>query len=43
MVEDVRLSVDRQADVQFYGRPGGTGSLPTPEELFEQLQKHYKD
>lgn len=43
MVEDVRLSVDRQADVQFYGRPGGTGSLPTPEELFEQLQKRYKD
>lgn len=43
MVEDVRLSVDRQADVRFYGRPGGTGSLPTPEELFEQLQKHYKD
>lgn len=43
MVEDVRLSVDRQADVRFYGRPGGTGSLPTPEELFEQIQKHYKD
>lgn len=43
MVEDVRLSVDRQADVRFYGRPGGTGSLPTPEELFEQLKKHYKD
>ncbi len=43
MVEDVRLSVDRQADVRFYGRPGGTGSLPTPEELLDQLQKNYKD
>ena len=43
MVEDVRLSVDRQADVRFYGRPGGTGSLPTPEELLEQIRKHYKD
>jgi 2-oxoglutarate ferredoxin oxidoreductase subunit alpha len=43
MVEDVRLSVDRQADVFFYGRPGGTGSLPTPEELFEQIRRHYKD
>ncbi len=43
MVEDVRLSVDRQAEVRFYGRPGGTGSMPTPEELFKQLQKHYKD
>lgn len=43
MVEDVRLSVDRQADVFFYGRPGGTNSLPTPEELYEQIRKHYKD
>jgi 2-oxoglutarate ferredoxin oxidoreductase subunit alpha len=42
MVEDVRLSADRNADVRFYGRPGGTGSLPTPEELFEQICKHYK-
>ncbi len=40
MVEDVRLSVSRDADVAFYGRPPGTGSLPTPEELFEQIRKH---
>ncbi|HKL48243.1 MAG TPA: 3-methyl-2-oxobutanoate dehydrogenase subunit beta, partial [Desulfuromonadales bacterium] len=40
MVEDVRLSVCRDADVAFYGRPPGTGSLPTPEELFEQIRKH---
>jgi 2-oxoglutarate ferredoxin oxidoreductase subunit alpha len=43
MVEDVRLSVVSGTDVRFYGRPGGTGSLPTPEELFEQICKHYKD
>ncbi|HEY5976149.1 MAG TPA: 3-methyl-2-oxobutanoate dehydrogenase subunit VorB [Geobacteraceae bacterium] len=41
MVEDVRLSVNKDATVQFYGRPPGAGSLPTPEELFDQIQKHY--
>jgi 2-oxoglutarate ferredoxin oxidoreductase subunit alpha len=42
MLEDVRLSVARDADVAFYGRPSGTGSLPTPEELLEQIRKHYR-
>lgn len=42
MVDDVRLSVARDADVAFYGRPPGTGSLPTPEELFEQIKKNYQ-
>lgn len=41
MIEDVRLSVARDADVFFYGRPPGAGSLPTPEELLEQIRKHY--
>ena len=41
MVEDVRLSVARDAEVHFYGRPPGAGSLPTPEELCEQIRKHY--
>jgi 2-oxoglutarate ferredoxin oxidoreductase subunit alpha len=41
MVEDVRLSVARDAEVSFYGRPPGAGSLPTPEELLEQIKKHY--
>lgn len=41
MVEDVKLSVARDADVFFYGRPSGTGSLPTPEELFAQIKKYY--
>lgn len=39
MVDDVRLSVARDAEVDFYGRPPGAGSLPTPEELFEQIKK----
>jgi 2-oxoglutarate ferredoxin oxidoreductase subunit alpha len=42
MVEDVRLSVDRDAEVRFYGRPPGAGSLPTPEELYAQIRKHYE-
>jgi 2-oxoglutarate ferredoxin oxidoreductase subunit alpha len=41
MIEDVRLSVAKNTDVFFYGRPPGAGSLPTPEELFEQIRKHY--
>ena len=38
MVEDVKLSVARDAEVAFYGRPAGAGSLPTPEELFGQIR-----
>lgn len=41
MIEDVRLSVARDVEVDFYGRPPGAGSLPTPEELFEQIRKRY--
>jgi 2-oxoglutarate ferredoxin oxidoreductase subunit alpha len=41
MVEDVRLSVAKDAEVFFYGRPSGAGSLPTPEELLEQIKKYY--
>jgi len=41
MLEDVKLSVARDADVFFYGRPSGTGSLPTPEELLVQINKYY--
>jgi 2-oxoglutarate ferredoxin oxidoreductase subunit alpha len=42
MIDDVRLSVARDAEVAFYGRPPGAGSLPTPEELFEQIKKNYR-
>jgi 2-oxoglutarate ferredoxin oxidoreductase subunit alpha len=41
MVEDVRLSVARDATVSFYGRPPGAGSLPTPEELLQQIKLNY--
>ncbi len=40
MVDDVRLSVARDAAVSFYGRPPGAGSLPTPEELLLQIRRH---
>jgi 2-oxoglutarate/2-oxoacid ferredoxin oxidoreductase subunit alpha len=39
MVEDVKLSVDKGAKVDFYGRP--PGSIPTPNELFEEIRKVY--
>ena len=39
MVEDVKLSVDRDAQVYFYGRP--PGSLPSPEEILEEIKKYY--
>ena len=41
MIEDVRLSVAKDAEVFFYGRPPGAGSLPTPEELYGQIRKYY--
>jgi len=39
MVEDVKLSVARDADVLFYGHP--PGSPPNPEELLEAIKKVY--
>ena len=39
MVEDVKLSVARDAQVYFYGRP--PGSLPSPEEVLEEIKKYY--
>ena len=39
MVEDVKLSVGRDANVYFYGKP--PGALPTPEEILEEIKKYY--
>ena len=39
MVEDVELSAKRDAQVHFYGRP--PGSIPTPEEILEEIKKYY--
>ena len=41
MVEDVRLSVQRDSEVHFYGRP--PGSLPTPEEILGEIKKVYAE
>ena len=38
-VDDVRLSVQRDADVFLHARPGG--GIPTPEEILEQIKKYY--
>ncbi len=40
MVEDVKLAVCRNADVDFYGHP--PGSPPVPEELLEAIKKAYR-
>ncbi|MFH1245599.1 MAG: 3-methyl-2-oxobutanoate dehydrogenase subunit beta, partial [Candidatus Omnitrophota bacterium] len=37
MVEDVRLTVNGRARVDFYGRGGG--GIPTEEEIIEALHK----
>lgn len=39
MVKDVKVSVDRAADVFFYGRPGG--GLPTPDDVLAEIKKVY--
>ena len=39
MVEDVELAVKGQAQVHFYGRPGGV--IPTPEEVAHQISHYY--
>ncbi|MDF1536383.1 MAG: 3-methyl-2-oxobutanoate dehydrogenase subunit VorB [bacterium] len=39
MVEDVRLNVSREADVSFYGRPGG--GIPTPNEILEKIEDSF--
>ncbi|NIO04413.1 MAG: 3-methyl-2-oxobutanoate dehydrogenase subunit VorB [Proteobacteria bacterium] len=39
MVDDVRLSVAGDSKVYFYGRP--PGSIPSPEEILEEIEKVY--
>lgn len=36
MLTDVQISVDKGAEVFFYGRPGG--GVPTPEEVLEEMK-----
>ncbi len=39
MVEDVRLNVKGDTEVEFYGRPGG--AIPTPVEVLAQIERYY--
>jgi 2-oxoglutarate ferredoxin oxidoreductase subunit alpha len=39
MLEDVRLAVEGQAKVHFYGRPGGV--VPTPDEVAHQISHQF--
>jgi 2-oxoglutarate ferredoxin oxidoreductase subunit alpha len=38
MIEDVKLSVNGKAEVNFFGRSGGV--IPTPEEILEAAKKY---
>jgi 2-oxoglutarate ferredoxin oxidoreductase subunit alpha len=39
MVEDVQFAVEGNADVSFYGRPGGV--IPTPSEFARVISRNY--
>ena len=39
MVEDVKLALGDEAEVSFYGRPGGV--IPTPSEVFRVISRIY--
>ncbi len=41
MLEDVRLNVSGEAEVHFYGRPGG--AIPTPNEVYDRIVRNYKE
>jgi len=41
MVEDVRIAVNGQANVYFYGRPGGVVS--TPADVASQIDRYYSN
>ena len=37
MLTDVQICAHREADIHFYGRPGG--GVPTPEEVLEEIKR----
>lgn len=39
MVEDIRLNVTGDTNVEFYGRPGG--AVPTPMEVLGRIERYY--
>ncbi len=43
MIEDIRIAVGDNAQIFFYGRPPGAGSLPYPEDVLQQIEKYAGD
>jgi hypothetical protein len=41
MLEDVKLTLNGNSRIHFYGRPGGPVS--TPADIFEQIKKYYPE
>ncbi len=41
MLDDVRMAAGRRADIHFYGRPNGAGSLPAPDEVLSEIMEAY--
>jgi len=41
LVDDVRIGAGRRAEIHFYGRPNGAGSLPTPDEIHNEIMEAY--
>ncbi len=41
LLEDVRMSAGRKAKINFYGRPNGAGSLPTPDDIYHEIMEAY--
>jgi 2-oxoglutarate/2-oxoacid ferredoxin oxidoreductase subunit alpha len=39
MIEDVRLALEGEGRIHFYGRPGGVA--PMPVELYRIISRHY--
>jgi len=40
MIEDVKLALEGDGEVFFYGRPGGV--VPTPDEVFRVIARLYQ-
>jgi 2-oxoglutarate ferredoxin oxidoreductase subunit alpha len=39
MIEDVKLALEGNGTIHFYGRPGGV--IPAPIELYRIISRHY--
>jgi 2-oxoglutarate ferredoxin oxidoreductase subunit alpha len=41
MLEDVKLSAGKNIPIQFFGRPPGTDSLPSPLDILDEIREVY--